>query len=441
MAKTIEQSKVVLDELMAPEVEQVQEVFPGMTVEEIKAVYFNTDALKEPPYRIYQLNSDGYRYYYRFDENGEPHFFPSVTTLLKQVMPTPQHLIDWMLANGKEGAIEKRDMAAAYGTFMHSQFEVLVINRRYDFDAVKGVLLEYMERENVPESLFTQWIVKIRKDVLAFAQFVRDYNVRPLAVEIGLVHPDLHYAGCLDLPCVMTDPKTGELFTAIVDFKSGRKGFYEEHELQLHLYREMWNVNFPKVQITRLFNFSPKDWRKSPTYNLKDQTNAESAKKLPYLLSLAAIEDEGRDNTLTVIHGVLDLDKGKIADNVLTLSLSELIKTKAETKEAPKEAAIAPEKTDTAKKPRNKAVNEPDKSKPINSPTDSKNAVKTGISEKLPWEVEVKETESTVEVKAKYSEEVKNFDREEAERRDSKAIAALERKNNIQNLLNSEIEI
>jgi len=116
MAKTIEQSKVVLDELMAPEVEQVQEVFPGMTVEEIKAVYFNTDALKEPPYRIYQLNSDGYRYYYRFDENGEPHFFPSVTTLLKQVMPTPQHLIDWMLANGKEGAIEKRDMAAAYGT-------------------------------------------------------------------------------------------------------------------------------------------------------------------------------------------------------------------------------------------------------------------------------------------------------------------------------------
>lgn len=441
MEKTVEQSKAVLDELMAPEAEQVQEVFPGMTVEEIKAVYFNTDALKEPPYRIYQLNSDGYRYYYRFDENGKPEFYPSVTTLLKQVMPTPQHLIDWMLANGKEGAIEKRDLAAAYGTFMHSQFETLIINRRYDFDNVPAVLLAYMERENIPESLFSQWIVKIRKDVLAFAQFVKDYNVKPLAVEIGLVHPEYHYAGCLDMPCVMTDPKTSDTFTAIVDFKSGRKGFFEEHELQLHLYKPMWDVNFPEMPIERVFNFSPKDWRTKPTYNLKDQTDSVNAKKLPYLLALAAIEDEKRDNTLTIVRGVLDLDNGKIADNLLSLSLAELIKSKSEAKEAPKEAAVAPKKTDTAKKTRNKAVNEPDKSKPINSPTDSKNAAKTGISEKLPWEIEVKETESTVEVKANYSEEVRDFDREEAERRDSKAIAALERKDNIQNLLNSEIEI
>ena len=172
-----------------------QEVFPGMTVEEIRALFFDTDALAEPPYRIYQLNSDGYRYYYRFDDRGNPEFYPSVTTMLKQVMPTSPALLDWMIANGKEGATEKRDMAAAYGTFMHSQFEELLINRRYDFDNVPAVLLEYMERENVPESLFSQWIVKIRKDVLAFAQFVKDYNVHPLAIEIGLVHPEYHYAG------------------------------------------------------------------------------------------------------------------------------------------------------------------------------------------------------------------------------------------------------
>lgn len=121
MEKKIKQNEVVLAAMMEPEKEPAKEVFPGMTVEEIRAVYFNADALKEPPYRVYQLNSDGYRYYYRFDENGTPEFYPSVTTLLKQVMPTPQHLIDWMLANGKEGAIEKRDLAAAYGTFMHSQ--------------------------------------------------------------------------------------------------------------------------------------------------------------------------------------------------------------------------------------------------------------------------------------------------------------------------------
>ena len=389
MEKEIKQNDAALAALMAPEAEPAKEVFPGMTVEEIRAVFFNADALKEPPYRVFQLNSDGYRYYYRFNEKGEPEFYPSVTTLLKQVMPTPPALLDWMVANGKDGATEKRDIAAAYGTFMHGQFETLIINRRYDFDNVPAVLLAYMEREHVPESLFSQWVVKVRKDVLAFAQFVKDYNVKPLAVEIGLVHPKFHYAGCLDLPCVMTDPKTAKTFTAIVDFKSGRKGFFEEHELQLHLYREMWNVNFENVPIERVFNFSPKDWRTKPTYNLKDQTDSVNAKKLPYLLALATIEDEKRDNTLTIVRGVLDLDKGKIADNVFTLSLSELIRTKADAKDAPKQAAAGPEpakELDEPAKATKKPVKRAKATEPVNTPSEPQKPVKTEIDEKLPWE-------------------------------------------------------
>ena len=404
------QNDAALAALMSPEPEPAKEVFPGMTVEEIRAVFFNADALKEPPYRVFQLNSDGYRYYYRFKADGTPEFYPSVTTLLKQVMPTPPALLDWMVANGKEGSTEKRDLAAAYGTFMHGEFEKLIINRRYDFDNVPAVLMAYMEREHVPESLFSQWLVKVRKDVLAFAQFIKDYNVKPLAVEIGLVHPKFRYAGCLDLPCVMTDPKTAKTFTALVDFKSGRKGFYEEHELQLHLYREMWNVNFEGTPVERVFNFSPKDWRTKPTYNLKDQTDSVNAKKLPYLLALAAIEDEKRDNTLTIVRGVLDLDKGKIADNLLTLSLAELIRTKADAKEAPKQAAAAPvitkeeiERAEKAlgisnnapepakkatKKATKKAVKAKKATEPVNTPSEPEKPVKTEIEEKLPWEKE-----------------------------------------------------
>lgn len=377
--------------LVEPEKEQATEIAPGMTVEEIRAVYFNADALKEPAYRLFQLNSDGHRYYYRFNDAGEPEFYPSVTTLLKQVMPTAPALLDWMIANGKDGSTEKRDLAAAYGTFMHGEFEKLIINRRYDFDSVPAALLAYMERENLPEKVFAEWLPKVRKDVLAFAQFIKDWNVKPLAVEIGLYHPKFHYAGCLDLPCVMTDPKTGKSFVAIVDFKSGRKGFYEEHELQLHLYREMWNVHYPETPVARVFNFSPKDWRKAPTYNLKDQTDSVNAKKLPYLLALATIEDEKRDNTLTIVRGVLDLDKGKISDNILNLSLAELIKTKAAEKDAPEQAAKAPEKTDapeTAKKGRKRAVKATKEPEPINSPSEPGKPVKTEIDEKLPWEQE-----------------------------------------------------
>ena len=401
--------------LTEPEQDAKVEIYPGMTIEEIRAVFFNTDALREPPYRVYQLNSEGHRYYYRFDDAGNPVFFPSVTTLLKQVMPTPPALLDWMIANGKEGSTEKRDLAAAYGTFMHIQFEQLIINRRYDFDTVPGVLLAYMEQNNLPERVFSEWLPKVRKDVLAFAQFVKDYNVVPLAVEIGLVHPEFHYAGCVDLPCIMRDPKTGKQFTAIVDFKSGRKGFFEEHELQLHLYREMWNVNFPDMPVARVFNFSPKDWRKAPTYNLKDQTDSVNAKKLPYLLALATIEDEKRDNTLTIVRGVLDLDKGKISDNILNLSLAELIKTKSAEKDAPEQAAKAPEKTDApepAQKGRKRAVKATKEPEPINSPSEPEKPVKTEIPEKLPWEkdmadgtgIEVEKTDDGVKVTARYFE-------------------------------------
>ena len=371
----------------AAEQTQQTEIYPGMTVEEMKALYFNADALREPAYKLYQLNSEGYRYYYRFDETGTPVFYPSVTTLLKQVMPTSPFLIDWMLANGKEGSIEKRDLAAAYGTFMHGQFETLLINRRYDFDSVPTVLLDYMRRENLPDKVYGEWVVKIRKDVLAFAQFVRDYNVRPLAIEIALCHPDYNYAGCVDLPCVMTDPKTGKDFSAIVDFKSGRKGFYEEHELQLHLYKAAWEVNFPKFPIQRLFNFSPKDWRTKPTYNLKDQTESVNAAKLPYLLSLAGIEDEKRENTLTIVKGVLDLDNGKLADNIQSLSLAEFIKTKTQEQAAPSQAAAAPEPK-TAGKAENRPIFEPESTDPINSPAKAQKLEKRQIEEKLPWENE-----------------------------------------------------
>jgi hypothetical protein len=177
-----------------------------------------------------------------------------------------------------------------------------------------------------------------------------------------------------------------------VDFKSGRKGFYEEHELQLHLYREMWNVNFENVQIERVFNFSPKDWRGAkPTYNLKDQTDSANAKKLPYLLALATIEDEKRDNTLTIVHGVLELDRGKIADNVLTLSLAELIRSKKDAKDTPEHPANAPEPAKDQETPRKAAKSRGKRTKElemINTSSETQSALKNEISEKLPIENE-----------------------------------------------------
>lgn len=332
-----------LAELMATEPEnRAFEIVPGMTVEEMQCMFFDKTALIEPPYKVFQLNSKGHRYYYRFDENGQPEFFPSVTTILSQTLPKSPFLIEWIASKGMDEAERYKAERAAYGTFMHAQFEELIINRVYNLDDLKEKLKTYIEVNRLPDN-FIYYADDLKKDVLAFAQFVKDYDVRPLAVEIALVHPYYKYAGMIDLPCTMLRKPGGtERINAIVDFKSGRKGFYEEAEIQLHLYKMMWNVTFEEHPITNVFNFSPKDWRKKPSYNLKDQTDSPNAAKIPALLEIAAIEDDKRDNIFTAVSGSISLDEPQdFTDNVISLTLAELIKTKAPVEETPDETTDA----------------------------------------------------------------------------------------------------
>lgn len=305
------------------------EIVPGMTAEEMKALFFDK-AMIEPPYKVWQLNSKGHRYYYRYNEAGEPEFFPSVTTILSQTVPQSPWLTTWIATKGLEEAERYKEERASYGTFMHAQFERLLIGRSYDLDTLKDELKRYIEYSRLPEN-FIYYADDLKKDVLAFAQFVMDYDVRPIAVEISLVHPIYNYAGMIDLVCTMREkPESDTRITAIVDFKSGRKGFYDEHELQLGMYRDMWNTNFPQHEVERIFNFSPKDWRKKPTYNLKDQTKSENLRKIPYLLEIARIEDAKIDNVFTSITGSIDLDGGRdLSENITTLTLSELVKSKS----------------------------------------------------------------------------------------------------------------
>lgn len=342
----------------------VFEIIPGMTVEEMTAMFFDEKTLIEPPYKVWQLNSKGHRYYYRYDDAGNPEFFPSVTTILSQTLPKAPHLINWIANKGIEEAERYKGERAAYGTFMHAAFEELLINRAYDLDGLKGKLKEYIEVYRLPDD-FIYYADDLKKDVLAFAQFVLDYDVRPLAVEIALVHPVHNYAGMIDLPCTMlSKPGSKEYINAIVDFKSGRKGFYEEAEIQLHLYAMMWNENFPDIPIDRVFNFSPKDWRKKPTYNLKDQTDSPNAKKIPYLLELAAIEDEKRDNIFTAVSGEISLDnEPDLTNNIVSLTLAELVKSKApaEKKKPEPEKAVTVE--DLKKDPEPEPQPEPEEKK------------------------------------------------------------------------------
>ncbi len=298
-----------------------------VTIEEMKALYFDSDALIEPNYKLYQLNSNKGRYYYRYDDDGEPEFYPSVTTILGSTLPKSPWLINWIAQKGVEEAERYKMERASYGTFMHAQFEKLLIERRYDLDMLKSELKSYIERKELPSD-FIYYEEELKKDILAFAQFISDYDVKPWAVEISLVHQELRYAGMIDLVCTMKkSPKSEDTQLAIIDFKSGRNGFSEEAEIQLHMYRELFANNFG-VTIEKVYNFAPKDWRKSPTYTLKDQSDSPNQEKIPYLLGLAMTDAKKGLPTFVDTYGVIDLDNIDLTKNVESLTMSELVKAK-----------------------------------------------------------------------------------------------------------------
>lgn len=344
----IEQPNSVQPEVNPFGESSVFEIAPGMTVEQIQAEFFNEDALQEQPEPVYRLDSSGHRYYYTFDEDGEPRFYVSVTTLIKQTLPTAPSLVKWIADMGYEESQRFAQERAHYGTFMHAQIAELIIARSYNLNLIRERLRMFIESEQLPSD-FMGYADDFKKDILAFAQFMKDTDLKPLAIEIVLTNPEDGYAGAIDLVAELTieekgffgevyktganagkpkETKQSRRIRAIIDFKSGRKGFFPEYEIQLHAYKKMWNMNFEAHPVEKVFNWSPKDWRgKTPTYNFKDQTDSKNAKKLPYLVELARIEDEKRDNIVVSCSGIIDLDNPNgLENNVTELSLSEVVK-------------------------------------------------------------------------------------------------------------------
>jgi hypothetical protein len=315
MAKKTKSIKQVLENT-------VKEIASGVTIEKLSPQYFNLEALLKQPAPIYRLDSANNRYYYRFDEAGEPTFYTSVTTLIKNTLPTSPHLIKWIADKGADEGHEEAMERAFYGTFLHNLCGQLLITGKLDLDTVSSQLQDFATKER--RQVKDGWVEDLKKDVLCFAQFMIDRDVKPLAVELILYHPTDGYAGAIDLVYSMEFYK--KRINCIIDLKSGKKGFYESHEIQLRAYKDMFNIHFPDVPIDRIFNWSPKDFKGiTPTYNLKDQTDSRNIVKLPHLVELAKIEDAKRTNTLTLISGKIDVTKG-LSKNIVEKTFIELVK-------------------------------------------------------------------------------------------------------------------
>lgn len=299
----------------------------NLSIEAVRAAYFNPNALREPDYRLYRIMTPKGRFYYRMVE-GQPELYTGVTTMLAMVIPKPIGLIKWMADMGYEKSQQYMRERAFYGTLLHSHIERFLIDRIYDFTTIDQRVDEYIAENDLVVDR-DGWCEDLHKDMMGFVQFCHDYNVEPLAVEIMLVHPD-GYSGTIDLICMMdiqVEGEWGEVYksgenkgkpkitkktfrmTCVVDIKSTRKGTnHEEKDVQLEAYKQLIEVNFPDIKVERLFNWSPKDWRgKTPTYNLNDKTDSVDMQKFYAWIRVAQLEMSKDDLLIPEITGQVRL--------------------------------------------------------------------------------------------------------------------------------------
>lgn len=227
------------------------------------------------------------RYYFRRPEGKPPKGYLSVTSFVKKALPTSQALINFYKNNNN--ADEIRDERAEYGTVLHIVAVQTVTEGGGSFEDIRETFRgEAMATKGAdPE----KWAFDGVRDVLAFIVFVLDREVEILAAEYPVYSDKYGLGGCIDFVVRMKFGK--DKVNALLDIKSGRKGFWESHEAQLHSYKVIWNedpVRREVFPVTHVFNWRPTEWRDKPKYELKNQTESIFAETIEHRMELAKLE-------------------------------------------------------------------------------------------------------------------------------------------------------
>lgn len=303
----------------------------------LKPLYYNQEVLTREMPIIFRHDVKGHRKYYTMSKDYRYIEKTSVTTMLDKVMPTPFWLVKWRAELGLQEADKLMKQSGKYGTLMHICIEDYLDKKSFDFGTLEARITTYIMTERITFDTWN-WKEKLEHDIYAFHHFCNDYQVEPIAIEIMLISEKLGYGGAIDLVCkmrigtgengkvlksdmkidkngqILVD-KTREVY-AIVDFKSGRHGFSESNEAQVHMYKNLFNEYFPFIPIEKVFNWAPKDWDKSstPAYFLKDQTNSVEADLIPLYVEIFNKKDlDAKSKDYHVFDGVIEL--GAINDS------------------------------------------------------------------------------------------------------------------------------
>lgn len=189
---------------------------------------------------MYQYNYEGRRWYY---EDGK--WYASVTSFVKNSLPTPPHLIKWYKDNTAQFVDDTLEETSTYGTQLHQMVEELLNHGTLDVSDINDE--------------------KTLKHISSLAQFLYEWEVEPIAIEKRLRHDateryPLNFAGTVDL---IANTNNG---LCIIDFKSGN--IYDSHKYQMMCYYLAWAQENGEKDVN-FVNVRPKEWRTKPTYEAK----------------------------------------------------------------------------------------------------------------------------------------------------------------------------
>lgn len=303
-----------------------------MKTEIVKTDYFDQGAIRLPDYKVGRVSYGNGRSYIRIvDGDIEQPFrlYTSLTTAINTCAPMNQGLLEWNVKHGLKEASRLLKIAQVYGTGLHiliGQF-LMVGSLNLDED-LEDWVQNYLSEQEFWEPECKEWASNLRYDLIAFAQFCSDYNIQTLGIEYVLLSDQFGFGTPIDLVCKMDVPVTGfygETYktgdkkgqpkqttqkvtqTAIVNFKSGRHGFYPNNGIQAIAEKMLWEENFPDIPLDGAYNWSPKEWRDAPSYNLKDWVGEVSEEEVKHIMGLAKIRfgDKAMEKEYLSVGGVI----------------------------------------------------------------------------------------------------------------------------------------
>jgi len=247
-------------------------------------------------YALWRYDKGENRYYYRM-VGGEQLAYLSATSFCSMSLGISHGLYKWGVSMGEEAAKAYSQMRADYGTMMHIEIVNAVLNGGHDFDDLWEIGYTTAIDKGYKYAAET-WADDLPRDVAAFLKFLQERNAKVIFAELPVYSPTWLVAGCIDLGMELDFGKTR--VNAIVDMKSGRKGFFKDHELQLNIYKTVWNERFSELwPVTHVFNWAPTDWRAKPkkdpadwpAYKLANQTKSVFSKSVEDRLRIGLKED------------------------------------------------------------------------------------------------------------------------------------------------------